>query len=73
MSKDKWKCVMFCSMAVLLLFGLLAIAKQVDVQKQTETTQTFAEQTEQKQLLGQMITTLFQNKQTGKIVCLFCL
>ena len=65
MSKDKWKRVMFCSIAVLLLLSLLAIAKQVDVQKQTETKQAFAEQTEQKQLLGQMITTLFQNRQTG--------
>ena len=65
MSEHKWKRVMMYGMAVLLLFGLLTIAKQIDVQKQARTEQTFAEKTEQKQLLGQMITTLFQNRQTG--------
>ena len=65
MSEHKWKRVRLCSMAVLLLCGLLVIAKQVDIHKQTETKQAFAEQTEQKNLLGQMITALFQNKQTG--------
>lgn len=65
MSEHKWKRVMMYSIAILLLFGLLTIAKQVDIHKQAKTEQTFAEKTEQKQLLEQMTTVLFQNKQTG--------
>ena len=65
MSEHKWKRVMMYGMAVLLLFGLLTIAKQVDVHRQAEIKQAFAEETEQKKLLGQVTTALFQNRQTG--------
>ena len=64
MSEHKWKRVMFCSMAVLLLLSLLAIAKQVDIHKHTKTKQAFAEETEE-QLFGQMTAALFQNRKTG--------
>lgn len=65
MSECKWKYVMRYGIALVLLVALLTIAKQVDIHRQVQTEASFAGKTEQNLPLGQMITAMFKNRQTG--------